>query len=319
MIEINSVLGPLNTSKLGFTLMHEHLIGCATGILQNYPELLGPDLMDRLVADLKTFKKEGINTILDASTYYVGRNVRILSEASSLSGVNILTATGWHYKAEDQVGNNSPDKLAALFIRETRQGIEGTDIKPAVLKAYADKAGVTPGMEIAHRAVARAHLATGLPIILHSFAQGEVGRRQLAILLEEGINMARVKIDHCLDTTNLDYLTWLLDQGVFLGMERCPVWNQTVEDMVKTLEALIDKGWANRLMPSHDHLLIRYTPELPPKLQEHLISNCDVHKLLYFKKVMFPKLIEAGVPEKTLISMFTDNPRCFFEVGRCAE
>jgi len=313
MIEINSVLGPLDTRRLGFTLMHEHLVGCAGSIMQNYPELLGPNLMDRLVTDLRSFKKEGIDTVLDASTYYVGRNVRLMAEASQQSGINILAATGWHYRAEDQVGDNSPDKFAGLFIREAQDGIEGTTVKPAVLKAYADKPGVTRGMEIMHRAVARAHLATGLPIILHSYSPGETGRRQLAVLREEGVDMSRVKIDHCLDTTDVDYLCWLLDQGAWLGMERCPVWNMPVDDMTKTIKSLIDKGWAYRLMPSHDLLLFRYTPELPNALQEHLEKNCDIHKFLYFKKIMFPRLMEAGVSEKTLVSMFTDNPKRFFE------
>jgi len=31
--------------------MHEHIVACGTGISQNYPELLGPDFMDRLIED----------------------------------------------------------------------------------------------------------------------------------------------------------------------------------------------------------------------------------------------------------------------------
>src|SRR4030067_798754 len=170
MSKINSVLGPLDTSKLGFTLMHEHIIGCGTGISQNYPELLGPNFKDRHIADLKMFKKEGIDTVLDASTFYIGRNVRIMAEASKRSGINILAATGWHYRAENFTGSDSPDRFADLFIREVKTGIEGTSIKPAVLKAYADKKGVTAEMEFMHRAIARAHRSTGLPIILHSYS-----------------------------------------------------------------------------------------------------------------------------------------------------
>lgn len=51
MTVINSVLGPLDTRNLGLTLMHEHIVACGTGISQNYPELLGPDFMDRLIED----------------------------------------------------------------------------------------------------------------------------------------------------------------------------------------------------------------------------------------------------------------------------
>jgi len=313
MSTINSVLGPIDTKKLGFTLMHEHIIGCGTAISQNYPELLGPNFMDRLVENLINFKKEGIDTVLDATTYDLGRNVDIMVEASKRSGINILATTGWYHNAEMFIGNDTPDRFAELFIREIRVGIAGTDVKPAILKAHADRPGVTPAIEFMHRAVARAHKATKTPILLHSYAPGETGRQQLAVLKDEGVDLKHVKIDHCLDTTNLTYLTWLLEQGCYLGMERCPVFNMPVKDQVNTLKSLIDAGWAHRLMPSHDYLLIRHIPEFPPDLYKHLETNCDPYKYLYYKKVMFPLLMEAGVPEKTLNSMCIDNPRNFFD------
>ena len=51
MATIDSVLGPIDTSDLGFTLMHEHLIVASAGIPQNLPELLGADFMDRITVD----------------------------------------------------------------------------------------------------------------------------------------------------------------------------------------------------------------------------------------------------------------------------
>ena len=40
MAIINSVLGPLDTANLGFTLPHEHLIDSSAGINATYDELL---------------------------------------------------------------------------------------------------------------------------------------------------------------------------------------------------------------------------------------------------------------------------------------
>ena len=39
MATINSVLGPLDTEELGFTLPHEHLIDSSAGIRDTYYEL----------------------------------------------------------------------------------------------------------------------------------------------------------------------------------------------------------------------------------------------------------------------------------------
>ena len=41
MATVNSVLGPLDTADLGFTLTHEHVFTASAGIQQTFPELFG--------------------------------------------------------------------------------------------------------------------------------------------------------------------------------------------------------------------------------------------------------------------------------------
>ena len=43
MTQINSVLGPIDSSDLGFTLMHEHVMVAASGLSKSYPDWLGPN------------------------------------------------------------------------------------------------------------------------------------------------------------------------------------------------------------------------------------------------------------------------------------
>jgi len=37
---VNTVLGPVDTADLGFTLSHEHIMTTAAGLRQTYPEFL---------------------------------------------------------------------------------------------------------------------------------------------------------------------------------------------------------------------------------------------------------------------------------------
>ena len=136
--------------------------------------------------------------------------------------------------------NISADQFAQLFIREIQEGIAGTKIKAGILKAASDAAGVLPGEETILRAVARAHLQTKVPIMLHSYSVHEVGRRQLAILKEEGVDMKSVNVGHANDTTDIEYLTWLLDQGCYLGMDRFPFHYASTPARAKTIKTLID-------------------------------------------------------------------------------
>lgn len=128
MTVINSVLGPLDTTELGFMLMHEHLIGSAPGISMNYPELLGENFMHRIIAGLTRAKEGGIDTIVDASTFDLGRDVRVLAEVSRQSGVNMITCTGWFFNPAGTTSDWSMDQCAQMFIREIEEGIAGTGI-----------------------------------------------------------------------------------------------------------------------------------------------------------------------------------------------
>jgi len=85
MTIINSVLGPVNADDLGFTLMHEHLLIASAGISQNFPELIGASAVERIARELKRSREAGITTIVDATTIDLGRDIKIMSEASRLS------------------------------------------------------------------------------------------------------------------------------------------------------------------------------------------------------------------------------------------
>ena len=312
MTIINSVLGPVDSKDIGFTLMHEHLMVAFAGALQDYPELLVDNLMERVVDGLKKAKEGGVGTIVDATTLDLGRNIKLLAEASRQSGVNIIACSGWWLEVPRFVANVSVDQLAEVFIREVEQGISGTNIKAGILKSASDMMGVRPQEEKILRAVARAQLKTGVPIMLHSYSPGQVGRQQLAIVKEEGVDPRRVKLDHSNDTTDIEYLTWILEQGCYLGLDRYPGNGVSPLARTKTMKALIDAGYADRLCPSHDWSLAYVVAAAPVSSQEERDVR-NPHGYLYMKEVVFPQLREMGVSEVTINSLCVDGPRNFFE------
>ena len=93
MGQVNSVLGPLSGADLGFTLMHEHVMVCASGLIDSYPDLLGPNREERAISTLKRAKAEGIDTIVDATTFDLGRKAQLLHTVAEGSGVNIINVT----------------------------------------------------------------------------------------------------------------------------------------------------------------------------------------------------------------------------------
>lgn len=310
---LNSVLGPITPDQLGFTLMHEHVLVAASGLYQSYPDLLGVGPEARAIASLKRAKAAGIDSILDATTFDLGRHAPLLRAVSQASGVNIINVTGWWLDVPRFMRGVGPNQMAREFIRDITEGFRGTDIRAGLLKCAADIDGVTPPLETMARAVARAHRETGIPIMVHSHPGTQLARRQIEIFREEGVDLTRVKIDHSNDTTDLEYLQWILDQGCWLGLDRYPGRLVSPRQRTNTLKALIDLGHVARLCPSHDCICIHLHNERPdgsiPEQHDYYRGNPDQY--LYIHRQVLPQLREMGVREADITTLFVDNPRNF--------
>ena len=315
MTQINSVLGPIDSSDLGFTLMHEHVMVAASGLSKSYPDLLGPNREERAIACLKKAKAKGINTLLDATTFDLGRDPELLRHVAFESGVNLINVTGWWLDVPKFMLGVGANQMADEFIRDINEGFRGTDIKAGMLKCAADFEGVTPPLETMARAVARAHLQTGVPIMVHSYPTGHVAMRQIEIFREEGVDLTRVKIDHSNDTTDTDYLKWILDQGCFLGLDRYPGRLVSPHMRTVTLKRLMDMGYAERLCPPHDCICLHIHNEqadgsIPA---EHAFTASNPDQYLYMHRHVIPELLQMGATQADIDMLFIDNPKRLFE------
>jgi phosphotriesterase-related protein len=312
MATINSVLGPLDTADLGFTLTHEHIFTASAGIQQTFPELFGDfqKLTDQVVLTLNEAREGGVKTIVDLSTLDLGRDIRFLADMSRRTGVQIIAATGIWRDIPRSLWFRTPDEVAALFVRELEVGIEGTGIKAGIIKVANDAEGVTKEGEIILRAAARAAKQTGVRISTHSFAPGRVGEQQVAIFEDEGFDLNRVYIGHSNDSTDLEYLQGLLARGVWLGLDRhqtsTPI-GPDAEGRAQTLAALIKAGHGERLMVSHDWSVLGVSRTSDPLLSR--TYNPD--GWLFAKRKLFPRLLELGITQAQIDLLNNDNPRRF--------
>ena len=313
MATINSVLGPMDTADMGFTLSHEHVLVSSAGIQQIYPEFIDRDgTIARGIADLNAAHAEGLRTIIDVTTIDLGRDIRMLEEVSRGSGVNIICATGTWRDIPRVFWTATPDDIAPLYIREIQQGIEDTGIKAGVIKVANDMGGVTPEGEIILRAAARAHKATGVPISTHTWAPERVGEQQVAVFEDEGIDLNRVYVGHSNDTDDLDYLIGLLEKGVWIGLDRYPGRPEVLDWEARTQTAyrLIEAGYAHRIMLGHD-----WSVALLIALREARKARDEANPdgYLFITRRVLPRLSELGASDDDIYKVMIDNPRRFFE------
>lgn len=295
---------------MGFTLSHEHLINSSAGIQTTYPEFIDREAgIAEGIRQFKEAKAEGVDTVIDLTTMDLGRDIRAIEQVSRESGVNFIVATGTWLDIPRSFAAADPDDIAHLYTREIEAGIEGTGIRASVIKVANDAGGVTPAGETILRAAARAHKATGVPIYTHTRAQERVGEQQVRIFEDEGVDLNRVCVGHSNDSTDLGYLTGLLDRGVWLGLDRYPSRDPDWQERTRVVKQLIDDGYGDRLMLGHDNSVAQ-TIASKARMIERARSNPDGY--LFITRNVLPHLRELGATEEQVGALMTGNPGRYF-------
>lgn len=320
MVQVQTVRGPIDSTHLGTTLMHEHVFVLDTEILQNYPEEWGTE--EKRVADAVTRLNElnarGVDTIVDLTVIGLGRYIPRIQQIARKTKINIIVATGvytyhdapnyFRFRGPGTV-LDGPELMVDMFVHDINEGIADTGVKAGMLKSATDEPGVTKDVERILRATAQAHRQTGVPISTHTHAATRVGLDQQRIFREEGVDLSRVVIGHSGDTTDLEYLEELVGSGSYIGMDRFGIDTiLSFEDRVKTVAAMCKRGHAGKMVLSHDAACYNHwLPERPlPMLLPHW-------HYLHIHNDVIPALKQQGVTDEQLQTMLVVNPRKIFE------
>src|SRR6516162_9059321 len=156
MANIQTVRGPIDSARLGVTLMHEHVFVLDTEILLNYPEDWGDEekRIDGAVARMNELKSRGVDSIVDLTVVGLGRYIPRIQRIAKQTQLNIIVATGIytycdlpHYFQYRGPGTilGGPELIADMFARDIQEGIADTGVKAGILKCATDAPGLTSG------------------------------------------------------------------------------------------------------------------------------------------------------------------------------
>jgi phosphotriesterase-related protein len=252
---VQTVLGPVAPEDLGYTLMHEHL---SSNLVLEYR---GNGLLNdpSLVADeLGYYAGLGGATVVDCTSVGLGRNPRHLAQIAEASGVQVVMGSGFYrdpYHDPRLMNENSVSELADMIVRDLTHGVDGTEIRSGIIgEVGCDKWFASAFEERAFRAAGRAHLRTGVPITTHA-ARWPVGRVQLDILEQEGVDPAHVIIGH--SDWQVDGEKYHLDlarAGAYVQFDTLAhaMGRRDFERTASYVVNLIDHGYLDRILLSHD-------------------------------------------------------------------
>jgi phosphotriesterase-related protein len=317
MTMIPTLRGDVDVATLGMTLMHEHIYMASPDVRSAFPGRYDPAKEhDDAVRKLNLMANAGVKTIADCSVLGHGRDIHRMIAVAKETELNIIPATGMysHNELPGWARFEGPDTvfggeefLTQLFIGDLRDGIEGTDVRAAFLKCSIDHYGLTDGVERIMRAVAQASVETGAPITVHTNPLHHTGTDALRVLIEEGVNPQKVVLGHSGDSTDLDHLRSLMDDGATLGMDRFGLEHiLSTSERVNTVAQLCAMGYADRMVLSHD--ACGFIDWFPAGWEEQWPN----WHFLHIPQVVPPALREAGVDEAALSMMLIDNPARYF-------
>ncbi|MGL3149043.1 phosphotriesterase family protein [Microbacterium sp. A82] len=308
--------GEVNEDALGMTLIHEHIFVTDPELDINmpHPEWDEHAYLEQAVATLSELHSLGVRTVVDLTVPGLGRDVRRVAEVAARVPVQIIAATGC-YAAEvlspffrlngPGLVVDGPDPLVDLFVGDIERGIAGTAVRAGMIKIATDAAGFTPDAARVFAAAAEAHQRTGVPITTHSHAASRGGITQQDELERLGVPLDRVVIGHSGDSTDLAYLRGLADRGSYLGFDRFGMTHLARdEDRVRMLLALLDAGYAARIVLSHDAAI--FSRVTPPSWRA---THTPDWKMSYLCETVLPQLRAAGVDDATVHQLMTVNPR----------
>jgi phosphotriesterase-related protein len=320
--KVETVNGPIDADELGATLIHEHFITRDEAVAAQWPHVgptapnlddpEPPDLLTPALDSARAVLGHGVKTVCEPTAMFIGRDVAFSKRVADETGLQLVACTGIYtydhlppfFAARDA------DMIAELFVHDIEQGIQGSEIKAAFLKCAADEPGLTENVEKLHRAVARASVATGTPIMAHSRPASETGPRQIEIFEEEDVDLGKVQIAHTGDTDDLDYIERLLEKGVWIGLDRFGLEVfLPMERRLPTAAALLERGYADRMFLSQDYCatLDWYPPAIGRQMMEAGLTK-GWSMTLVFDDVI-PALREAGMTDEQLETMLVENPK----------
>ncbi|MDR8390118.1 hypothetical protein NC796_03130 [Aliifodinibius sp. S!AR15-10] len=313
---VNTVTGTIPSTKLGFTLVHEHILSRFGPPAEEPGQYNEADVLEQVVPYLKYINSLGCQTIVDCTAAYFGRNIALLKKISEQSGINILTNTGIYGAAGDDyipgyAYNESPEKLAARWIDEFENGIQGTEIKPGFVKIGVDSGPLSDIDAKLVRAAALTHRETGLLLQIHTSDNPKAVDQQLQILGGEGVHPSAWVWVHAQNMDSPKALLRAAKKGAWISLDglRTPNYlngyadsTSTVNHHLQLIRAFKEEGMLDHILLGHDGST--YPPDGVAKRPMDVLINTFI-----------PMLKASGFTDQEINQVTRQNPAQAFSIN----
>jgi phosphotriesterase-related protein len=344
-MSVMTVCGKVDADALGIVTPHEHIyidmqvffasseeIGMkqlgesrvtmeTLGYLKRNPFLVRDNVVmedpGTQTRELMYFKYAGGKTVVDATTIGLGRDVQLLRRMAVDTDLNVIAGAGYYVEPaqSEEVLSFTIEELKNRIVDELTVGIGHTDIRAGVIGEVGISHHMLPFEEKNLRASCRAQKETGAPLLVHINPWSTEGIAAMKVIREEKVDLKRVMICH-IDVENRDqYISELLETGVFVEFDNfgkemyMDHWDikegsgrfVTDIDRVRLVKNLLDRGYGRQIMLSCDVCLKSLLHQYGGWGYDHILTH------------IIPMLKEEGVQQDQIDTMLKDNPKVWLD------
>lgn len=343
---VTTVLGPVDARSLGVTLAHEHIFIdirnqftdfddpekrrisrepitlSNVGVLRRNPYAICDNLLlddvELAVAELNRFAALGGRTVVDCTSIGIHRSPALLKEVAQRTGLNVVAGCGFYTQDTHpkDMANWSAEQIADGMLKDLTEGIDGTDVRAGVIGEIGTSFPIHPNEAKSLLASAIAFRTHPVAIYIHTYPWGKGGLQAADLLIEAGVDPAKVVVCHIDVEMSTAYLKTLLERGVFVEFDDFGkefyidppdrgfaggVFARDIE-RVRVIKVLLDWGYERRILVTNDICL---------KSMLHAYGGWGYDHIL---KHVAPMMRDESIPQETVDAFLMDNPRTLLEV-----
>jgi len=247
---IQTVTGSVSHVEFGKAAAHEHILVDFHNPAEP-PRLYNrAEVITKVRPYLELLRQAGCQGFVDCTPAWLGRDPLVLRELSQQTGLKIVTNTGWYQEPmlPPEAERLTDRQIAALWIAEARDGIEGTGIRPGFIKIALNSGKLSDMARKILRAALLTSQATGLAIVSHTVG-GEAMLEALAMMQDQKFDRTRFIWAHADAGDGRDFHDRAASGGLWLSLDGI---GQRHEEHAAMLDHLIRDGWADQVLISQD-------------------------------------------------------------------
>lgn len=314
--KIITVNGPISPEDLGVALTHEHLLVDFIGAKETgYHRWNRDSVLTTLLPYLEALREHDVQTFIDPTPVYLGRDPKLFKMLAAESGMHIVTNTGYYGARNNQfipeeAMDMTAEELAGIWIQEFEGGIEGTGVRPGFIKIGVDP---TDTLSAFHRklitAASLTSKSTGMVIASHTGPDAPAFE-QLEVLQNNNVSHSSFIWVHAQSGTqegNIEAAktgAWISLDGFNPKRDENPGSKHSSAWYAERISALKEAGYLDKVLLSHDAGW--YRPGEPGGGQIRGYTGIFTN--------LIPALLEEGFTQKDIDQLLTINPRMAFAV-----